>query len=227
MIRHKRKEARSDELPIAKLHLDEVRDILQILATPDSDDNDSDVHTKFIVRDQECDTLEELEKIGGVARQFEMIVENGRRESVLKMSAPFTYLRLSCPEQDFWVKQGKIRQIFDANTIWWKNTFVEALNRMPPWLAVVLFVGSILPYYLIPSWRSVHRDGTYWTSFILFTVFLGWLMFSFGGSVVILRYSHAGGIRRWFQDHATQMMLVVLGVVLKELGDWIFHYFQH
>ena len=62
MIRRQRKEARSDELPIAKLHLDDVRDILQILAAPDSDASNPEVHTKFIVRDQECDSIETLRK---------------------------------------------------------------------------------------------------------------------------------------------------------------------
>jgi hypothetical protein len=227
VIRRKRKESRLDELPIATLHLDDVRDILQILSAPDSDSDTSnpEVQTKFILRDQECDSIEDLEKVGGIARQLEMIVDNDGRESRLEISRVFSYLRLSCHETDFWVKRGKVRQIFETNKVWWKNTIAELLSRPVWWPLSAFAVISIIAQLLFPTLRV--QRATDWIVTPGVALVLGVLYFSFGGAVVALRYSHTGGIRRWIRDHATQVMLVILGVLLKELGDWIFHHFQH
>jgi hypothetical protein len=231
MIRRKRKRTRLDELPIAKLHLDEVRDILQILVTPDSAGNNSEVHTKFIVRDQECDSVQELEEIGGTARRFEMIVTHGDRESRLTISPFYTHLDLSSPGPNFWVKHGEIRKIFNENTVGWKN-FIEGLTNRPLYYCLPLVVTVVLSL-VIPSWRVVAEQRTTpnWFALILVLLAAGWFTSPFLGSVVILRFSHTGGIRRWLRDHASDLLLLVFGAlagaVLTKAVDWLFHHFQH
>jgi hypothetical protein len=89
----KRKEASdaSDELPAAKLHLDEVREIVEILTAPESGTSSDGFVVKYRVRDLECDTLDDLGELGGRARQFEIHVSKGGRTSSLRLTSHRSY----------------------------------------------------------------------------------------------------------------------------------------
>ena len=72
---------RLDEFTVAKLYLEDVRDITEILI------GDSAVRDlKYRVRDFECDSVDELEEIGGSARSFAIIATNSEGdENVLRL----------------------------------------------------------------------------------------------------------------------------------------------
>src|SRR5579863_7426490 len=107
-----------DELPQAKLYLDDIKEIVEILVAPRSDGTEETV--KFLTRTWECNTIEELERLGGRAREFEIHVTSNGRNSSLRMTARRTYLWLDCPELERWSKHGKIKAIFEGSSIRWK-----------------------------------------------------------------------------------------------------------
>ena len=222
----------SDELPPAKLYLDDVREIVDILAAPTpgaSASAQSDVALRFRVRGSECDTLEDLEKLGGRARKFEILVSygsQGYQYSGIRSDIMWTRLILSVPP-NAWEKETKIKQIFDANVIWWKNIFF----RLPDWFIY------LLPMTAVPLIVVVRRFGVNGRTedviegclFAVFTV--PFLCKALGGSVLILRYAHTHGIRRWFEEHGNQLFFLIVGALLatflKPLAEWLWRLVSH
>src|SRR6266568_537915 len=86
---------RLDEFPVAKLYLDDVREIVNVLTMKDSDSTTRDCSVKYHVKGYEYDSLEELEQAGGSARDFEIIVLNQSRVSSLRLRWVMTTLQLS------------------------------------------------------------------------------------------------------------------------------------
>jgi hypothetical protein len=218
-----------DEMPPAKIYLDEVRQIVDALSTPDSDRAGEPASVKFRLRGLECDTVEELEQLGGRARRFEIQVQNGYRTSTLRSKGYGTQLWLSGPESDFWRTHGKIKRILESNAIPWKNVANECLKHPSFyfWFPTLLLIADIATYHFLTSaaLRKTERE-LYYAVLAAYVVGVSVYQFLFAGSVLILHYSHTKGVRKWFEAHGAQILLVVLGVVLKLVGDWIWHRLQ-
>jgi hypothetical protein len=151
-----------DEFPAAKLFLEDVRDIVAILTAPDSDEKSTEYTVRYRVRDLECDSIEELEKIGGKARRFEIEVSNRIRSSSLLIRPLATRLWLECPKSDVWVKRGKIKAIFDLNTIRWKELINDAFRlavRVKFWILGVLALGALMLLMQKRTLGEVHWLG--------------------------------------------------------------------
>jgi len=213
MIKRQSKSQMFDQLPGAKLHLDEVRDIVTILSTANSDATNESVIGKYRVRGYESDTLEEVESLGGSARRFQITVENGRRWSTLRLEPVLTVLLLSCPESDYWTKYGRVRKIFEDNAICWKNVIAETVKRVPSWLLLAVCGVSIFSYVWKPVIRHGVTAGVWLTGIAIFILSMSYTLV-FGGSVVRLHYSHTRGLRRWVEEHGTQIALVVVSAIL-------------
>jgi hypothetical protein len=179
---------------------------------------------KYRVRDLECDSLGELEQIGGKTRRFEIEVSNGVRRSSLRLTGRSTYLHLSCPPEDFWSKHGKIKAIFEGRSIRWKNAVNSAVvESFVGWTLFYLAV-AVLFYALVPvGWR---QSVPSWAISGALVVGLFVYVFAFSGSVVLLRYAHTRSFRLWFQQHGTQLAFLVVGVALKYGFDFVFQYFH-
>ncbi|HEX3738508.1 MAG TPA: hypothetical protein VHV29_02165 [Terriglobales bacterium] len=215
-----------DELPVAKLHLDDVREIVNIMSIKDSDSITRDPVVSYRVRDFECDTLEELETIGGSARNFEIIVLNQGRRSTLRMRGGFTFLNLSAPASDCSFRREKIREIFDANLIWWKQLPRDIAFRVPYWFGIGLIALSLLWAHFDPT----HDYGGFLWASVFSAVLFYFLVLR--GSVVILRYAHSSSPQKWIREHATQIAFIILSAVLGAVGkemiaplkNWITHF---
>jgi hypothetical protein len=217
---------RLDELPVAKLYLDDVREIVSIMCLTDSDSGASNPEVGYRVGDFECGSLEELERIGGSTRDFEITVLNQGRESTLSIGGIITFLRLSCPGHDYWYRQAKIREIFEANSIWWKQIAHDIVDRIPGWVGIVGFAFLAVATYFDPK---PLRHNSIWPVLVLTTV--SGYFFLVRGSVVRLRYAHASSPQKWFREHATQIAFLILSAVLGALAtemilplkNWITH----
>jgi hypothetical protein len=231
-IKRKQDSSLSQGMPAAKLYLDEIRNIVEILSTPDEGSNGSAVVVKYLLRDLECDTLEELEQLGGTTHKFEVQVarDGDYAPSALEITRRRTYLYIaSRKEGERWIRYGKVKKVFESNSIAWKNVLNIWLDSLTLVLvAPIVIVGlHLLIYHLIasPTWKQ-REDYGYWAFLLLFFPFMWLYPFAFGGSVVLLHYSHTKGVRTWFRKHGPQVLLVVLGVGLKFLADWVWRYFQ-
>jgi hypothetical protein len=218
-----------DELPVAKLYLDDVREIVNIMSLKDSDSTTRDPQVTYRVGEFQCNTLEELEKIGGTARDFEIVVLNQGRRSYLHIDGAFTFLNVSGPEIDSSFRREKIREIFDVNSIWWKQIIRQAFERIPFWfLAVVFLVSSTMSHF---DPRPVNYRSFWIPAAVL--VLVGYIVLG-RGSVVRLCYAHASSPKKWIREHATQIAFLILSAVLgafaKEMitpvTNWIAHFWR-
>jgi hypothetical protein len=155
-----------DELPPAKLYLDEVQKIVSILTSSDA----SEFSVSFQVGDLRCDAIKDLQEVGGKTTDFRVEVteipgEHGipsnrpPLHSWLKIDSMSSYLRLDCAsEADLWTKHGKVADIFELNTIWWRRAAQILAARIGWWVigtfALVGFIGSMTPL----SQQTVHMD---------------------------------------------------------------------
>ena len=88
---------RSEELPPAKLYLDDVGAITELLKESVSDGESisgepAKDFLKYRVRDWECDDLAELEKLTRTARNLEIEVRRGHRSSSIRIGPSHTFL---------------------------------------------------------------------------------------------------------------------------------------
>ena len=132
------------------LYLDDIRDIVAILT-----ENASEFSVKFSLGDVACDTVEDLQQLGGRSTNFKITVIEKRGEvgvpthapplrSWLEISWVATYLGLGCASEDeFWARRGRITEIFESNSIWWRRA-IQALFHGTPWWVYALFVLSWL-----------------------------------------------------------------------------------
>jgi hypothetical protein len=241
-IKRKGASADSDEMPAAKLYLDDIRDIVEILTAPEAGASSDAFVVKYRIRDLECDTLEDLEELGGRVRQFEIDVSKGDRTSSLKLTGRRSYLWLLCPEIDYWKKQAKIRRVFENNSIAWKNVINDAIGSPVSrsgfwsvgfWIVGFWIINSFLLYAAVFVTRRLAPPAYLPSENLLNWIVLGVVaaalftyILRFSGSVAVLHYSHTKGWRRFFQEHGVQVLLVVLGVVLKTVSDLIWHHFS-
>lgn len=225
-IRRKLSRPSSDELPPAKLYLDDVREITEVLKESVSDGVGDDF-LKYRVRNLECDDIAELEKLAGRTRKLEIEVGKGDRFSYIRITPSSTLLWLGCSGNNYLASQSRIKAIFDGNVIRWKQLLKEIgelCSLIPAWVIGLVILGTVLISLLAPSSSGHVRIN--WEGQLVAGIFMAIYVFGFSGSIVMLRYSYAGGVRKWFQEHGNQLFFVVLGVALSYLLNWLLQHWR-
>lgn len=197
------------ELPPAHLYLEDVEEIAAIMtaATKKERRSEDDVPVRFTIGDKECDSVDDLKKLGGRSHQFEI-------------SAGFNHFRVRwfdtyCPNRNVFDKALRIMTTREMK--------IKGLARrglFPLWVFSCLWPVVGLPIL----WASgMHH---------VFVVFMGvtfssWLLCAWAGfthSVVEFRYSYEPSPKaKIAKEWATRAIWVVLGVFLAGLAQWIWH----
>jgi hypothetical protein len=228
VIKRRIDELEVNELPIVKFYLDDVRDIVEIL-TPLTEGH-GEISIRFFTESSQCDSLEELGQIGGRTSSLDIQVGHGPFDSTVRIKSYGSHLYLHGDELARGNATNKIRTIFAANTVWWKN----ALRNLPLWTAFipsVAFVGMMVLFYTYAPHEHAARRMFEIICFGGWFILSSILIFHRPRSVVILRYAHTQGFRRWLDEHGTQLGFLVLGsalgYVFKFVTDWLAKGFGH
>lgn len=217
-----------DELPPAKLYLDDVREIVSILTRSGAP---SEFSVSYLVDSLRCDTIEELQQIGGRTTHFRIDVTENPGESGIPSSAPSlhswlriesvaSYLALSCSsEGEFWTKRGEVLEIFESNSIPWRRALQGALKRIPLWVVGTLFLILFLVRSTPLSERSIHLS--LWA--LAAALFLGVALYLslFRHSVVVLRYAHEHGTRKWLRANSAQILFLIAAAILGAIAKGV------
>src|SRR5580704_16457247 len=103
------------KLPAARLFLDDVDEITSIIAQlPGYGDKKVDASTiKYKLDDRICDTIEDLKKIGGKTRKFEIDFERGNLSIAGYGSSFRSYASEEASREEAWKAYSQIRAIFE------------------------------------------------------------------------------------------------------------------
>jgi hypothetical protein len=172
-----------DQLPPARLFLDDIDEITKILFEALEATRESVLPVKYKVNDKFiCDTLSDLKAFGGAVTQFEVKVGNNR----LTLS-PYA------SRWDIWgggpeirlATYGKLLRLFEAR----KMKLKAVIRDLPLWSLVFWYAGLLAAGYWGGAWMVHHRA-------VVGALLLGmsvavYYLFS-RHSVVEFRYSHEG-----------------------------------
>jgi hypothetical protein len=155
-----------DELPAARLFLDDVEEITETIAQISRYRGKVDASTiKYKFGDRVFDTVEELRKAGGKTRKFDIEFDGG----YLSIATYGNYFRVYAAsdetKEEAWKAYSKIKLIFDHRA---SGIFSRLRNN----LALATLVLSVVWFFDIFVWRLVAvRPIYHYTSEIIYWVF--------------------------------------------------------
>jgi hypothetical protein len=120
-------------LPPAKLYLDDITEILQILT-----DSSPDYQATFVAGRSKCDTLDDLKELRGRTTHFVMNISSPRRHQTLELTPSATRIHIDeiGDQLGAWSKYVNVAAIFERRKLRLKS----AVRAIAP----LLFAGLSL-----------------------------------------------------------------------------------
>ncbi len=196
------------DLPPAKLYLDDIREICDILK-----DSTGDWSVRFVVGNRRCDTLDDLLELGGRTKKFAIDItapNKSRNLDITPYSSRINVYDYGEGRSDEWSIYAKVAAVFENR----KLKLKAASRAVEGWIffglaAVLFWVGMLRPFS-----RPINvHDAPVLIGTTLLALVVGYY-FVESHSVVYLRYSHEAGARRWFDEHLSQIIMLIIGAVV-------------
>ena len=197
------------KLPPAKLYLDDITEIVQILT-----ESNPGCQATFVAGKSKCDTLDDLKDLGGRATHFVMDISSPGKHQTLELTPSSTRIHIHeiGDQLPAWSKYVNVAAIFEKRRLrlksvaralgWrifaglWLLTIAlwmfapHALKPVPPYelprLATGIVIAAAVVYYFVSS-----------------------------QSIVYLRYPHKVGVANWLTEHKPE---IIVGVICALLG---------
>lgn len=202
-------------LPPAKLYLDDITEILQILT-----DSSPDYQATFVAGQTKCDTLDDLKELRGRATHFVMNISSPRKHQTLELTPSATRIHIDEIGDQLlaWSKYVNVAAIFERRKLRLKSV---VHSMAPAFLAglslLALTVWAFAPRAARPL--SIDELTHLATGIILAAVVVYYFVSSH--SVVYLRYPQRVGIGRWLEDHKPEIIVAVISVLLGAIATRI------
>lgn len=199
-------------LPPAKLYLDDIIEIWQILT-----DSSPDCQASFVTGKSKCDTLDDLKELGGRTTHFVMDVSSSGKHQTLELTAFSTRIHIHeiGDQLPAWSKYVNVAAIFEKRRLRLKSV-VRALGWRifaGLWLltfALWMFAPHALkpvPVYELPR-------------LAMGIVIAGAVVYYFASSqsIVYLRHPRRVGVAGWLAEHKPEL---IVGVVCALMGAMV------
>jgi len=197
------------DLPPARLYLEDIAEIVGLMRKDaESVFKDSNPDVRFVVGNRECDSIADLESIGGSSRNFEVSVGYQRfRVSSIGASAP----------------SGIFDPVFRLMNA--RRIKARGFLREVPWLVWTTWYVALIVFANATEDHASKR--------MIFLILLGFVLpgalitwTHFAHSVVELRYSHTRSPKRkLITEWGSKAAWIVLGVFLTGAAQLCWHYF--
>jgi hypothetical protein len=196
-------------LPPAKLYLDDISEIVQILT-----DSSADYQASFVAGKSKCDTVDDLKDLGGRATHFVMDISSSGKHQTLELTPSSTRIHIHeiGDQLPAWSKYVNVAAIFERRRLrlksvaravgWWIFAGLWLLT-----VALWMFAPHALkpvPVYELPRLAA----GIVIAGAVLY-------YFVSSQSIVYLRYPHKIGVGRWLAEHKPE---IIVGVVCALMG---------
>jgi hypothetical protein len=197
------------ELPPAKLYLDDINEILQILT-----DSSADCQASFVAGKSKCDTLDDLKDLRGRTTHFVMDISSAGKHQTLELTPAVTRIHIYeiGDQLAAWSKYVNVAAIFERRKLRLKS----AVRSVGSWVFAGLWLLTVAVWMFVPN--PAKRLSIYQLTHLATGVSLAAAVvyyFVSSHSVVYLRYPHRVGAGRWLQDHKPE---IVVGVICALMG---------
>jgi hypothetical protein len=189
------------KLPPAKLYLDDITEIWQILT-----DSCSDCHATIVAGDSRCDTLEDLPDIGGRTTHLVMDISSAGKHQTLEITPSSTRMHIHEIGDQLvaWSKYAKVAEIFHKRRLRLKSI----AWTVGPWIFACLWLVVVAAWMFVPHTPkpiSIHTLTHLVTGVVLAGVIVYYFVSSH--SIVYLRHPHRVGVWRWLEDHKPEILV--------------------
>ena len=196
-------------LPPAKLYLDDITEILQILT-----DSSPDYQATFVAGRSKCDSLDDLKELRGRTTHFVMNISSPRRHQTLELTPSATRIHIDEIGDQLvaWSKYVNVAAIFEKR----KQRLKSAVRSVGSWTFAGLWLLTSAIWMFVPHAAkpiSIYELLRLATGVILAAAVVYYFVCSH--SVVYFRYSHRVGVGRWLEDHKPE---IIVGVICALMG---------
>jgi hypothetical protein len=197
------------KLPPAKLYLDDIAEILQVLT-----DSSADCHVNFVAGKSKCDTLDDLKDLGGRTTHFLMDISSSGKHQTLDLTTSATRIHIYEIGDQLvaWSKYVNVAAVFERRRLRLKSV----VRSVGSWIFAGLWLLIVAVWIFVPhAAKPVSRYELHYlaTGVILAAAVLYYFVSSH--SVVYLRYPHKVGAGRWLEDHKPE---IIVGVMCALMG---------
>jgi hypothetical protein len=193
------------ELPPARLYLDDLTELIQILA-----EDYSDPQVTFTVGNHVCDTLKDLKQLGRRATDFQIEVRAAQyNSSGVRLSRHGTSFFIYGNRSEGWSKYSRVLAVFQKRRLTLKWLLGSSISSFLSGALTTLVVTG-LPIAIVAKslrWSSLCVLLGLMT-LVLHRYFLGW------HSVVEFRNSYEVGVGRWLEEQKTPIIMVVISSLI-------------
>jgi hypothetical protein len=202
-------------LPPAKLYLDDITEILQILT-----DSSPDYQATFVAGQSKCDTLDDLKELRGRTTHFVMNISSPRKHQTLELTPSATHIHIDEIGDQLvaWSKYVNVAAIFERRKLKLKS----AVRGVAPLLIAGLSLLALTVWMFAPRAAkplSIYDVTHLATSVILAAAIVYYFVSSH--SIVYLRYPQRVGIRRWVEDHKPEIIVSFISVLVGAIATRI------
>lgn len=204
------------KLPPAKLYLDDLKEILQILT-----DSNSDCEASFVAGQSKCDTLDDLQELRGRATYFVMNISSPRKHQSLELTPSSTRIHIDELGDQLvaWSKYVNVAAIFEKRKLKLKSAVHSLAPLLFAGLCLLAFALWMVPHAAKPL--SIHDLNRLVTGILLAAAVVYYFISSH--SIVYLRYPRRIGLGRWLEDHKPEIIVGVIciltGVVATRIAE--------
>jgi hypothetical protein len=191
-------------LPPAKLYLDDIAEILEIFT-----DSSANCQASFVTGKSKCDTLRDLQNLGGRTNHFVMNVSSPGRHQTLELTPSSTRILIHEIGDPLpaWSKYVNVAAIFEKRKLRLKSV-VRAIGwRLFAglWLMTVA-LWMFVPYAIKPV--SAYE----WPRLATCSIVIAAIVYYFvsSQSIVYLRNARKVGAGRWLEEHKPE---IIVGVI--------------
>ncbi len=214
------------DLPPARLFLDDVEEVVAVFQDGTRYGlwpSEEALTLRFVVKDLECDSVEDLQELAGNTLQFSIEVTKGTGYVVELVAGSDTRSRVTffgVTDDGKRLLYARILEIFDRRTVMWKYI----LHRIPWWVYVVgiyslfLFLVQFIPALKEWSWIAPLA------SVALALLLLGYVWYSatVRYTVIELRYlRERSGALRTLKSWLPYLVAAILGSIVTVAADRI------
>jgi hypothetical protein len=201
------------KLPPAKLYLDDITEILQILT-----DSSPDYHASFVAGRSKCDTLDDLKELRGRTTHFVMNVSSPRKHQTLELTPSATRIHIDEIGDQLlaWSKYVNVAAVFERRKLRLKS----AIRSVAPLLFAGLSLLALAVWMFAPRAAkplSVYELTHLATGIILAAAVVYY--FASSHSIVYLRYPQKLGAGRWLEDHKPEIIVGFISVLMGAIAS--------